>query len=406
MKSKKTKIIIIIISIFLLIIISLFGLYLHNKKLEKTRKDIEKKFYMDRKIDIEVYDTKTISDIFKNENIEIVYESKIDTTKLGKQSIKIKYKYNKYTFSKILNVNIVDTTDPKIFAKDSYTFYKGDNKDLVNYILSGDNYDDEPERKIIGEYDLNKIGTYKLTYYIKDSSGNDNEKDFVLNVKEKKKQNKSTTSYKPKLEKFSNILKKYKNDNTLVGIDVSKWQGNIDFKKVKEAGCDFVIIRVGYQAGVGGELYLDKYFNSNIKKAKESGLKIGVYLYTYAKDTKDAENQAKWVLKQVGDTPIDFGISYDWESWNNFNELNNSFYTFNKVADSFFDYLEKRGYKTMLYSSKYYLENIWGEVNHDVWLAHYTSETNYKGKYKMWQRMSTGKIDGIDGAVDIDIYYK
>ncbi len=406
MKSKKTIIIIIVFSIFLLIIISLLVLYLYNKKLEKTRKDIEKKFYMDRRIDIEVYDSKTISDVFRNEDIQIIYEDKIDTTKLGIKNVKIKYKYNKYTFSKKIKVNIVDTTEPKIFAKDSYTFYKGDNKNLVNYILSGDNYDDEPERKIIGEYDLNKIGTYKLTYYIKDSSGNDNEKDFVLNVKEKKKQSKSSTSYKPKLENFSNILKKYKNNNTLVGIDVSKWQGNIDFKKVKKAGCDFVIIRVGYQNGIGGELYLDKYFNSNIKNAKESGLKIGVYLYTYAKDTKDAENQAKWILDNIGDYDVDFGISYDWESWNNFNELNASFYTFNKVADSFFDYLEKRGYKTMLYSSKYYLENIWGEVDHDVWLAHYTTETDYKGKYKMWQRMSTGKIDGIDGAVDIDIYYK
>ena len=69
------------------------------------------------------------------------------------------------------------------------------------------------------------------------------------------------------------------------------------------------------------------------------------------------------------------------------------------------DYSDKYNLGGMLYSSKYYLENIWTKTNHDVWLAHYTSQTTYKGKYKMWQLSSSGKIDGIKGAVDVDIMY-
>lgn len=406
MIKKKKKIIIILVIIIVFSFLSFLEIYLYNVRLTKIKLDVEKKFYLDRKIEIEVYDSKKISDIFSNEDIEIVYENKINTQKLGTKKVKIKYKYKKYMFSKILNVNVVDNTQPIIIAKDSYTVYKGDTIDLTKHILSGDNYDNIPVRKIIGEYDLNKVGTYNLTYYIKDSSGNENEKDFVLKVIERKKNKGSSSTPSNNLVKFSDVISKYKNENTLVGIDVSKWQENIDFKKVKKAGCDFVIIRIGYQNGVGGKLYLDKYFKENIKKATEAGLKIGVYLYTYAKNEKEAADQAQWIIDNLGNNKVDFGISYDWESWNNFNELNLSFYSFKNVSDSFLNYLEKKGFKTMLYSSKYYLENIWGEVSHNVWLAHYASNTNYKGKYKMWQCMSNGKIDGIDGAVDIDIYYK
>jgi len=75
------------------------------------------------------------------------------------------------------------------------------------------------------------------------------------------------------------------------------------------------------------------------------------------------------------------------------------------MAEAFLEEIENAGYKGMLYSSKTYLENIWLETPYDIWLAHYTPKTNYQGNYKMWQLCNNGKIDGIEGNVDIDILY-
>ncbi len=244
-----------------------------------------------------------------------------------------------------------------------------------------------------------------MSYYAVDSSGNESSKDFTIKVIEKPKSSSGGSNGKQKLNSFSDVYEKYKKDNNHIGIDVSKYQGNIDFNKVKESGCEFVIIRLGYQKGINGELVLDNYFKSNIENATKAGLKIGVYIYTYAKDKNDAINQAKWAIQNVGNYKLDLGISYDWESWDYFNYLNLSYYNFNEVANTFLNHVEKSGYNAYLYSSKYYLENIWLESKYKVWLAHYTESTNYKGKYSMWQLMSTGSIDGIVGAVDIDIMY-
>lgn len=76
------------------------------------------------------------------------------------------------------------------------------------------------------------------------------------------------------------------------------------------------------------------------------------------------------------------------------------------MANAFTETIEKEGYKSLLYSSKNYLEKIWMENNNDIWLAYYTKHNNYKGKYKMWQLCDNGKVDGIETDVDIDIYYK
>ena len=405
-KHKKKWLIVFIIGLVVIVISIFIGLYLYNEKLRKEQLELEKKIRLKRPIEIEVYEKKTIKEIFSAEPITITYESKIDNKKLGKQKIKIKYKDSKREYKSSVYVNIVDTTSPVIFSKSSYTLYKGKTIDFVNEILCGDNYDDKPIRKIIGEYNNEKIGKYKVKYYAEDSSGNSSEKEFTIKVIEQPKYSSSGNSESEKLTDFKEVIKNYKNSNTEIGIDVSRWQGDIDFEKIKDSGCEFVIMRIGIQNGVGGELSLDKYYKKNIEKASKVGLKVGVYLYTYASSKEDALTQAKWVIENLGGYKAELGVSYDWESWKNFNKVNLSFYKFTEVADTFLDYIKKSGYNSMLYSSKYYLENVWKEDKHDIWLAHYTSKTNYSGKYKIWQLMSTGKIDGIDGAVDIDILYK
>ena len=103
---------------------------------------------------------------------------------------------------------------------------------------------------------------------------------------------------------------------------------------------------------------------------------------------------------------LELPIVFDWENFNKWNEYKLSFHDINSIADTFIDTVMKSGYKGMLYSSKFYLENIWENKNdYPVWLAHYTDETNYTGKYKIWQMCNDGVIDGINGDVDIDIMY-
>ena len=126
---------------------------------------------------------------------------------------------------------------------------------------------------------------------------------------------------------------------------------------------------------------------------------------TIEKEQK-AKKDAEWVLKQIKKYDVSLPIAFDWEEWAYFNEYNLSFFGLTSMADSFLKTIENHGYKGMLYSSKAYLDTIWMPLDYDIWLAHYTSKTNYEGKFKFWQLCDNGKVDGIDTDVDIDIMYK
>ena len=191
----------------------------------------------------------------------------------------------------------------------------------------------------------------------------------------------------------------------LKGIDISKWQGEVDFEELKNSGVEFVILRVGGTRGTGGEYFLDEYFERNITEANKYNIPVGIYFYSYASSIKQAKDDAKWVVKQLKDYDISLPVAFDWEDWSNFNTYNVSFYELTEIAKSFMRELEKAGYDTMIYSSKTYLEKIWLETKYDTWLAHYTDKTNYEGKYKFWQLCNNGRVAGINGDVDIDILY-
>lgn len=245
------------------------------------------------------------------------------------------------------------------------------------------------------------FGDYNLTYNVTDSSGNKASRDFTLHVVEK------TNSETKKADDvyIQDVINNYKNENTKIGIDVSKWQGQINWEEVKNAGVEFVIIRIGYQAGYDEECVVDPYFIENIEGAKAQGLDIGIYFYSYAKNTNQATEQAEWVKEQLSGYDISLPIAFDWESWSSFNKTGMSFNTINKVASTFLEVLSNAGYQGMLYSSKNYLVNIWYPTKYKTWLAHYTDKTNYEGSYYIWQMCETGKVSGINGDVDIDIMY-
>lgn len=385
--------------IVLIIILSLFV-----SSCEK--KEINNNDVLSKNTDLLVYESYEIDNLITlKEGITLENNDVFIPKKIGENKYTIKYKKDNKIKEKELIFNVVDNTPPKVFGGTNKTVLLNYDKNLCDLIVYGDNYDKKPKCEITGEYDLQKEGTYKLLYKLTDQSNNLKEVNVTLNiVKEYKKNN---TPTEKKVTNFSEVYKEHKKENTEIGIDVSKWQGNIDFEKVASANASFVMIRIGVQTKQNGELSLDKYYLENIKKAKEAGLKVGVYLYSIATSEKEAIDHADWVVNELNGETLDLPITFDWENWSKWNSYNMSFYDINNIANSFIKRVEEKGYKGMLYSSKFYLENIWeNENNNTVWLAHYTTKTNYQDSYMIWQLCNNGKIDGINGNVDIDILYK
>ncbi len=391
-----------IVVAFILLVGIIGGLRLYHflrikwAKIEVTLKD---------DLTVNFNDVVKVSDYIVSINGKIIDDYTIDTTTIGKKDIAFEFVNDdgiKVNYSYTLS--IIDNVEPIIWLSGSYRVKKGSDNSFINKILCGDNYDSHPNCFIEGDYDLNKIGDYDLVFKAIDQSGNTATKNFVLKVYEPSSQNGSKSSKKQALN-FTEVVKKYKTVDTRLGIDVSSWQNDIDFASVKKAGVEFVIIRVGGMRGTNGEYYLDKNFVKNIESAQANGLDVGLYFYSYADNEKQAVADAKWLIEQIKGYNIDLPIAFDWEDWVGFNEYQLSFFELSKMAEAFLDTVSKAGYQGMLYSSKNYLEQIWFPTNYDVWLAHYTDETDYKGKYRFWQISSSGKVDGISTLVDIDVMY-
>lgn len=400
----KKKIIIIIVVIFSFVLLS-FGLFKFYQKWRIDHAII--KVELQDNLNIEIYSKIKLKDLIKSINGKLLENPQINTTKLGEKTLSFKYINEEnikvpYSF----NIKIVDTTKPIISMYNSYSVTVGYDGNIAEELFCGDNYDDNPTCLIEGEYDLNTPGEYPVTYKATDSSHNEITHNFVLRVKEKTPSSNNNTYEEPVTTAFSDVYNTHKTAKTKIGIDVSHWQGDIDFKKVKESGVEFAFIRVGSQKGIGGEYYVDNKFIQNIEGFNKVGIPVGIYFYSYAKNKKDAIKEAKWILKQIKKYDVSLPIAFDWENWSFYQEFNLSFYHLTEMANAFMDTIKKAGYEGMLYSSKNYLENIWYETSYPIWLAHYTKQTNYEGDYRVWQLCSNGVVDGIaDNMVDINIMY-
>ena len=335
------------------------------------------------------------SDIYLKDILEVETDQKLDTLSLGDKTTFVEHDNKLYN----IHYSVVDTTPPFLNGG-TVTVQKGKSVNLVNKYLCGDNYDDKPNCYITGTYDLNKIGTYDLVYHAEDSSGNKTQKSFKLKVVSKVS---SSTSSKPQIP-LSDFIKKYKTEDTMIGIDVSAWQDNIDYNKAKKDGVEFVIIRVGYGPS-DGEYKLDKWFNENYKKAKAAKLDIGVYFYSYASSVEEAKKEVKWIINKINHEPLQIGIAFDWENWSTFNKYNVSFKKLNDIAAAFINEAEINGYTGYLYSSAFYLNRIWKQYD-NTWLAYYTSNNDFSKPFNIWQATSRGKVKGISGNVDVNILYK
>lgn len=395
------KIIIIFISLLILSILG-YGLFYYYKSSNEIKEEYTDIVIVDS-IEIEVFSKQKISNYVSIENGEIINDDYINTDEIGLKEIEVLYFNSKHQKRKShFKVNILDTVSPIILGGSNYTYKVRSKDELIYSFISADNYTKIPKREIIGEYDMNKIGKYNLTFKITDESNNFSTKDFTLNIVDKviSKQSQATKTL------YDDVVATHKNDSNKIGLDVSKWQGTINFDKLKEKGVEFIMIRVGYQAGFNKNSVLDTFFERNIKEANRVGIPVGIYFYTYATSKKEAYDQAIWIVDKIKDYEVSLPITFDFEEWNKFSRQNLSIKDINDIATHFMETVESKGYKGMNYSSKYFLESIWNIDKYPVWLAHYTKATDYKGKYAMWQLCNDGRIDGINGAVDINIMYE
>lgn len=404
---------IIIIVVFALVLTSIISTMIVINKLAEKRQQKELQEQQERiknaLIKVELvedlnipFNTKIkVSDLITDINGEIIDDYYINTDTLGNKKIEFKYiNEENIEIPYHYEINVIDNIPPTVWLNNNYSIYVGDTSSLEEEIMCGDNYDDNPTCRIIGTYDPHTIGSYKLIFEATDSSNNVTKKDFTLHVIKK-----TTSTKNPTYTYLNDVIAKHKKENTKIGIDVSRFQGDIDYDAVKRAGVEFAFIRVGGTTEIDGEYFVDSKFIDNIEGFNRVGIPVGIYFYSLARTKEAAIKDAHWVVEQIKDYKVELPIAYDWENWGFYNIFHNSFYTLSKNAQSFLDVMHDNGYEGLLYSSKNYLEKVWLDIGYPTWLAHYTNETNYEGDYTYWQLCSNGIVDGINGYVDIDVMY-
>lgn len=206
---------------------------------------------------------------------------------------------------------------------------------------------------------------------------------------------------------------RYKNVATTYGIDVSEFQGTVNWKKVKASGVNCVIIRVGGRGYGSGDIYADVKFDTNMKGAIAAGLQVGVYFYTQAVSTKEAIAEADYCVKKAKKYNVTLPIYMDIEGVD-YDEGRLDKKNYNKtqmtnLVKAFCNRIASYNYTPGVYANKYWLED---KINgaglaklYSVWLAHFNSTTGYNGEFSAWQYSSVGKVPGISGTVDLDKFF-
>ena len=190
------------------------------------------------------------------------------------------------------------------------------------------------------------------------------------------------------------------------GIDVASWQPNVDWPRVKAAGIDFAMIRVGWCYN-NGALKEDTRYRSHISGALAAGLAVGVYLYSYATTAEAARRAAKEVIEAVKPYKLSYPIAFDIEYESIYTSGSKQVNT--DICKAFLDEIEAAGYYAMLYCSKDFLDSYLYPAQltaYDKWIAQYASACTSKHTHGIWQYTGSGKVDGIAGNVDRDVAYK
>lgn len=196
-----------------------------------------------------------------------------------------------------------------------------------------------------------------------------------------------------------------------IGIDVSRYQGTIDWAAVKSAGVDFAMLRLGYRGYGTGAIVKDTYFDQNIRNALANGIEVGVYFFSQAINEAEAVEEAEYCMDVLRSYSITYPIVFDWEPYDSSlnprtDGLSDAMLT--KCAVAFCQAVEARGYESMVYSNLtyFYLHfDLSKLVDFPLWLAQYNKTPTFYYHFDMWQYSSTGTVPGIDGNVDLNIQF-
>lgn len=353
---------------------------------------------------VPVYEEMTVNGFLTSSNVIILNgDQLLDTSETGTKTVTIKYSQGGTDHEKELSYIVEDTEPPVLLNSGSYSYHQaGKDFDLNNYVGFADNYDRSPSLTYDGYIDPDTIGDYPITAYAEDSSGNVTSWDLTISV--------VSSVPKPPDDRtrvsFSDFTSIYGGDGRQTGIDVSTWQGDIDWEAVRDAGCSFALMRMGYSYG---NIVMDDKFYANIDGARNAGIPLSIYFYTTANCKEDILEQTRWIAENLDGAAMDLPVAFDWEEFGNFQKYGMNIKDINDLYSLFVDEMAGYGYETMLYSSKNFLRNVWNEHSKSitpVWLAHYVDDTDYDGEFIMWQQSSCGRIPGIAGDVDMNILYQ
>lgn len=193
------------------------------------------------------------------------------------------------------------------------------------------------------------------------------------------------------------------------GVDVSYYQGAVDWEKVKADGIDFALIRLGYRGYSEGKLNLDQRFEENFANAKAAGLEVGVYFFAQATTPEEAEEEADFVLSVLNGRALDYPVVYDWETIDHDESARTEGMTGEQIAAcaaAFSDKIKEAGYQPMVYfnTSLGYLQLDLSQIKeHPFWLAQYQPYPDFYYRFDLWQYTHEGQVDGIAGHVDLNL---
>ena len=197
---------------------------------------------------------------------------------------------------------------------------------------------------------------------------------------------------------------------TSVGVDVSTYQGTVDWAAVKDAGVDYVIVRAAYRGYETGKIVPDDLYEQNIRGAVDAGLHVGVYLYSQALSEDEAREEADYLLGLIEGLPVDYPVVYDQEEYTadqaRTDGLTGEQATLNALA--FCERVYDAGHIPMIYTNNDWAQNMYDMERLDhypIWYADYTAAPSLTGGFAMWQYTDSGQVPGVTGPVDLNLLF-
>lgn len=218
-------------------------------------------------------------------------------------------------------------------------------------------------------------------------------------------------------EKFQeeNGIITYQSPNARLGVDVSEYQGNIDWHAVKTFGVDFAILRVGYRGLTQGMLYKDAKFDQNFDSATSAGLFVGAYFFSQAVTEAEAVAEADFVIEALDGRKLAYPVIFDWELPNSGDHQENlrargvTGEDATRFAIAFCERIKEAGLTPVIYTNKYQAYEFFDLSqwkDYDLWYAEYQKAPSMHYDFRLWQYTDKGEVPGIEGGVDLDICFK